>query len=91
MRSSAPGRTFPLDEAIPVTFRLSDAKNHGVDGAEFDVLVDGVPAQEWGAGLHNPSGTYEFRLDPRQLSAELHTLTLVLDDGTSRQTTFRLQ
>ncbi len=88
---SAPGRTFPLDGAIPVTFRLSDAKNHGVDGAEFDVLVDGVPAQEWGAGLHNPSGTYEFRLDPRQLSAELHTLTLVLDDGTSRQTTLRLQ
>jgi fibronectin type 3 domain-containing protein len=88
---SSPGRTFPADEAIPVTFRLSDAKNRGVRDAGFDVLVDGVPAQEWGTGLHHPSGTYEFLLDPRQLSAELHTLTLVLDDGTSRQTTFHLQ
>ena len=86
-----PGQTFAMDEPLVVRFRLRDAHGHGVGKAETSVLVDGLPAQEWGASPSQPKGTYQFRLDPRQLSQELHTLTIVLDDGTTHHTTFRLQ
>lgn len=87
-----PDRTFSPDEPIPIVFRLTDAHRRPVNGAGYEVLVDGVPAAEWPSGHERAgSGTYGFVLDPRLLSEEMHTLTLRLDDRTAHRTTFRLQ
>ncbi len=86
----SPGASFPLDQPLPVEFRLTDSRHEGVGGAKAEVLVDGVPAEAWGDPQKAPKGSYRFLLDPLRLSAEFHTLTVVLDDGTTHTTTFRL-
>jgi fibronectin type 3 domain-containing protein len=83
-----PGRTLDPDEPIEVTFGLTDARGAGKK-ATFTVLVDGRAAPQWPAAAGG-SGGHRFLLDARQLSEELHTLTVVLDDDSIHQTTFRL-
>ena len=90
-RLASPGATFPLDRPVPVVFRLTDAHHKGVRGAEAQVLVDGVPAKAWSGPKEKPNGTYVFLLDPRELSEDLHTLSVMLDDGVTHTATFRLR
>jgi hypothetical protein len=86
------GQAFPVNRSIPVKFELNDSDGNPVTDAQFTVLVDGRPVPAWpgSAPVNNGPGQYIFRVDPGLLSQELHTLTVILDDTTSYQTTFRV-
>ena len=86
-----PSRTDHSTRTRPSRWRSADRRGDcAVEGARATFLVDGVPARSWPQTDSHDGDGEVFLLDARQLSEELHTLTVLLDDGTSHRTTFRL-
>ncbi|MBM3925359.1 MAG: HYR domain-containing protein [SAR202 cluster bacterium] len=87
---SAPVQTFKAGSTIPVKFKLTNAAGISIGTAVASVSVNGGPSL--GAARYDASaGQYIFNLSTKGIAAGSLTITITLDDGTTRSVTVTLK
>jgi PKD repeat protein len=89
-QSPVPGSQYNLGRTIPVKFTLTDFNDVSIGTAVANISVNG--GGTIGTAVYNPTaGQYQYNLDTSGLPIGSLTITVALDDGTTRSISLQLK